>query len=81
MLNASKEFGALICLPLGYLHMAQDPAKSATDEAIEGSEDYEPPAIAWDEPLEKAGIYAGCAKDQFGEISPGCLAVPYSGGS
>ena len=46
-----------------------------------GTPGYQPPAVAWEESLEKAGIYAGCAKDEFGEFGEGCLAVPMSGGS
>ncbi|MBK8479827.1 MAG: PqqD family protein [Proteobacteria bacterium] len=39
------------------------------------------PGIAWEEQLEDSGVYAACAKDPFGEISPGCTASPSAGSS
>lgn len=41
---------------------------------------YVKPEIAWEETLEESGVFAACAKDEFGEQGPQCLANPSAGG-
>ncbi|MBK8481148.1 MAG: PqqD family protein [Proteobacteria bacterium] len=42
---------------------------------------YDPPAIAWEESLEEAGVYAACGKDAGGDVDPNCLASPFNAAS
>ncbi|MBK6846943.1 MAG: PqqD family protein [Proteobacteria bacterium] len=64
-------------------------ASSATPQAgaaprawpNEAPDRYDPPAIAWEEPLEQAGVYAACGKDAGGDVDPNCLSSPFNGAS
>ncbi|MBK6848396.1 MAG: PqqD family protein [Proteobacteria bacterium] len=39
------------------------------------------PGILWEEQLEASGVYAACAKDEFGEGGPQCTSSPSAGSS
>jgi hypothetical protein len=55
--------------------------KERTRQEAAPRELYAAPRIVWEEVLEEAGVYAGCAKDAFGEMGLGCLARPTAGAS
>jgi hypothetical protein len=75
----------ILCAP----GTARAAASSATPQAgaapyawpSEAPGRYDPPAIAWEETLEQAGVYAACSKDAGGDIDPNCLASPFNGAS